>query len=67
MLLKVADVTVKLAVPVLPLKTAVITDEPASRVVLLPLVPPTLLIVAVAVVAEAQVTLEVISRVVPSE
>ena len=58
-----APVTVRAAVPDLPLKAAVIVAEPAALAVARPL----LATVAVVVLEELQVTCVVISRVVPSE
>jgi len=58
-----AAVTVRVAVPVLPLKAAVMVAEPAALAVARPL----LATVAVVVLDEVQVTCVVISRVVPSE
>jgi hypothetical protein len=61
--LKVAAVTVRVAEPVLPPKAAVMTDEPADT----PVATPGDATVATKVSPEVQVTLELISTVVPSE
>jgi len=60
---RVAAVTVRVAVPILPLKAAVMVVVPAATAVARPL----LLIVATPVLDELQVTCAVISRLVPSE
>ena len=60
---RVTAVTVRVAVPDLPLKAAVMVAEPAATAVARPL----LLIVAADVGSEVQVTCEVMSRLVPSE
>ena len=60
---RVAAVTVRVAVPDLPLKAAVMVAVPATLAVARPL----LLTVAVVVLDELQVTCAVISRLVPSE
>jgi hypothetical protein len=60
---RVAAVTVRVAVPDLPLKAAVMVAEPAATAVARPL----LLIVAADVGSEDQVTCVVMSRLVPSE
>ena len=59
----VAAVTVRVAVPVLPLKAAVMVEEPAAT----PVARPLPLIVATVAFDELQVTCAVISRLVPSE
>jgi len=60
---KVAEVTVRVAVPVLPLKAAVMVAVPAAT----PVARPLLFTVATVALDELQVTNPVISRVVPSE
>ena len=60
---KVAAVTVRVAVPVLPLKVAVMVAVPAAT----PVARPLLLTVATVALDELQVTTVVISRLAPSE
>jgi hypothetical protein len=64
---RVIAFTVNVVFPLTPLRVAVIVELPAAIEVARPLEPLALLIVAVAVVPELQVTDEVMTDVVPSE
>lgn len=67
MLARVAAFTVNVAVPDNPPKVAVMVEAPTSTAVAKPRVPAAVLMVALAVLLEVQVALEVMSWVVLSE